>query len=107
MKPENLKKPEKIEAVGAPVSHELDATLPVTPAKTSESGRVPGTKRQRKFQQQCERAKRAIVAGEIEPKARPIAEHCQCAYRTALSILSVLTDQGIVEREGRGWKRAA
>lgn len=107
MKPEKPAKPEKIEAVGPPVSDDLDPGRTQLPVKTCYQGRVPGTKRKRKFQRQCERAKRAIVAGEIEPKARPIAEHCQCAYRTALSILSVLTDQGIVEREGRGWKRAA
>ena len=107
MKPKMLTMTNENEAVRAPTSADLDQPLPVTPLKTGKSGRVPGTKRARKFGQQVERAKRAILAGEIEPKARPIAEHCQCAHRTALSILQILTEQGVVVRDGRGWKRAA
>ena len=95
---------EKNEAVRAPTSDDLESTLPVQPLKSSESSRVPSTKRKRKFSRQVERAKRLILSGEIEPKARPVAEHCQCAYRTALSILSVLTDQGVIVRDGRGWR---
>ena len=104
---ERLELSRKNEPVRSPTSDELEPSLPVTPLKTSESGRVPGTSRQRKFERQVERARAGIVAGHIEPKARPVAEHCQCAYRTALSILARLTDQGVVKRHGRGWSRVA
>lgn len=98
---------QKNEALSGPTSDDLESTPPVAPAKTRKSNRVPSTKRRRQFDRQVQMAKAAILSGEIEPKARPIAEHCQCAYRTALSILQILTDQGIVVRDGRGWKRAA
>lgn len=99
-------KSEKNETARSSTSHDLESTRPVTPVKPAESSRVPKTKRQRKFQRQVEMAKAGIVSGKIEPKARDIAEHVSCALRTALSILAVLTQQGVIERSGRGWKLA-
>ena len=72
---------------------------------THTGQRIPGTKRQRKFERQVEKARKGIISGAIEPKTREVAEHCQAAYRTALSILATLTNDGVIVREGRGWKR--
>lgn len=116
--------PEKSGAVSSPVSDDQPPSLPVTPVKVvtapgktlsqnfeqapepEQGPRVPSTKRQRKFERQVEKARKAIVSGEIEPKARPVAEHVGSAYRTALSILATLTNQGVIVRSGRGWKRS-
>lgn len=66
------------------------------------SRRVPGTKRQRQFERQVQRAKKAIVAGTIKPQARPVSELCGCARRTALSILAVLTTRWCFGSLGKG-----
>lgn len=117
-------KPVKTEAVKSPVSDDQGQALPLVPANTTQKPaqgsysqpepekiyrgvRVPGTKRQRKFERQCEKAKAAIVSGTIEPKTREVAEHCQCAYRTALSILATLTTEGVIVRSGRCWMLSA
>jgi len=65
--------------------------------------RVPSTKRVRTFQRNVEKARKAITAGLIQPKTREVAEHCQCANRTALSILTELTKLDVLKRSGRGW----
>lgn len=76
---------------------------PQTALATADSGRVPKSKRKRKYGRQVEKARKAITAGEIQPKTREVAVHVECAYRTALSILQTLTDDGVIVRKGRGW----
>lgn len=93
-------KPAPVPAIQPPKQAE---PLPAKQAET-QGQRVPGTKRQRRFEQQVQRAKKAITSGAIQPKTREVSEHCECAYRTALSILATLTNDGVLEREGRGWK---
>ena len=60
--------------------------------------------RQKVFERQVQKARKAIVRGDIEPKVRPVALSCKCAYRTAQAILATLTNDGVIVREGRGWK---
>lgn len=100
----------KNEALSSRVSDDQATTFTATPDELSgvqfNGGRVPSTKRRRTFSRNVERAKKAIVAGEIKPAARPVATLCHCANRTALSILCELTEQGVIVRNGRCWKVA-
>lgn len=94
----------KTEAVISPQSDDQPEPVTTTPAIAEQGIRVPSTKRQRKFERQVQRAKAGIVSGTIQPKTREVSDHCQCAYRTALSILATLTTDGVLVRDGRLWK---
>jgi len=83
-----------------PVTTEKLETPAVVISENSDF--VPGSKRRRSYQRNLARARKAILAGELQPSVRPVANYCQCGTKTAQAILAELVANGVLVRDTRG-----
>ena len=95
-------KPKKNESVGKATQATITSPpLPTTPV-TLEKSSVPGSKRKRSYQRNLAKARKAIIAGELQPSVRPVAAFCQSGTKTAQAILAELVTDGVLNRDTRG-----